>query len=145
MYLQNLGTLQLYLSADAFATCASAKPPQNTLFEVERVGSISFEDMQKYMDLIVGLFELCPTGTWEQNPKLYACIFFENYIYICILKKIYIYILSSSSSFPSGEFSILGISHWFSELDNAHEGRLSHRTTVREAKNWCNDDLRLPL
>ena len=70
--LQNLGTLQLYLSADAFATCASAKPPQNTLFAVERVGSISFQDMQKYMDLIVGLFELCPTGTWEQHPSLYG-------------------------------------------------------------------------
>ena len=110
MYLQNLGTLQLYLSADAFATCASAKPPQNTLFEVERVGSISFEDMQKYMDLIVGLFELCPTGTWEQNPKLYACIFFENYIYICILKKIYIYCPrhrpSHQVSFPSWALAI---------------------------------------
>lgn len=70
LFLQNLGTLQLYLSADAFATCASAKPPQNTLFAVERVGSISFQDMQKYMDLIVGLFELCPTGTWEQHASL---------------------------------------------------------------------------
>ena len=71
-YMQSLGTLQLFISADAFANCAAAKPPLNTLFTVESVGSICFEDMQKYLGLIGALFELCPTGTWVLDFYSYS-------------------------------------------------------------------------
>lgn len=85
---------------------------------------------------IYGIYMIYQYTSWIIYIK---CILFFMFLTV----KLYIccaYI--SSSSFPSGEFSILGICHWFSELDKAHEGGLSHRTTVREAKNWCNDDLR---
>ena len=62
MLMQNLGCIQLHLPAEAFGNCGKLKPPLNTLFTVDSVGSITFQDMQRYLDLIVALFELCPKG-----------------------------------------------------------------------------------
>ena len=63
--MQNLGCIQLHLPADAFEKCGKLKPPLNTLFSVDSVGSITFQDMQRYINLIVALFELCPKGASE--------------------------------------------------------------------------------
>ena len=124
--MQNLGCVQLHLPADAFENCGKLKPPLNTLFSVDSVGSITFQDMQRYLNLIVALFELCPKGTSELD--LSTIVLNGNMSYLLFIRG-------------AGEFSIVHMGEWFARLDSLNDGHLSQCSAVREAKRWCNDEL----
>ena len=57
------GTIKAYLTTAAFLHCTRSNRPENTLFhQVENPGNVSFEDLEKYLDLVLALFALSPRG-----------------------------------------------------------------------------------
>ena len=61
----SLGVLKTFLSSSAFLYCSDHKKPLNTLFhEVSDQCNIGFEDLEKYLDLVLALYEKSPEGTW---------------------------------------------------------------------------------
>ena len=57
------GVLKTYLSSSAFTYCSTTARPCNTLLhKIANPISISYDDMEDYMSLILGLYQLSPMG-----------------------------------------------------------------------------------
>ena len=66
------GVLNMFLPATAFVFCSRAERPFNTLWhEISNPLTITYADMEHYLDLILGFFELSPTGCSVRN----LCVF----------------------------------------------------------------------
>ena len=63
------------ISVDAFVTCATTKKPDNTLFPDVNSYNIGYEDMERYFDLILGIFKLRPEGPLEIMLDTYFPMF----------------------------------------------------------------------
>ena len=59
------GVVQTYLPASVFANCAKNKWPQNTLFPDVDGYSIAFEDMKRYLPLILAFYQVSPMGSMD--------------------------------------------------------------------------------
>lgn len=57
-----LGILQTHLPASVFSACCTQKFPMNTLFADVDGFSVSFEEMQKYLPLILAFYDVSPMG-----------------------------------------------------------------------------------
>ena len=65
------GILKAHLPGKALLTCAERKPPHNTTFsEVKNVACIAYQDMQKYLSIILALSELSPVC---RQAEMYIC------------------------------------------------------------------------
>lgn len=60
--LSTQGALQMHLPASAFTNCCEAEYPSNTLFADVNPLSIGFGDMEKYLPLLLAMFDTSPLG-----------------------------------------------------------------------------------
>jgi len=53
----------MHIPASAFTTCCETAYPANTLFPDVNPISIGFKDMETYMGLVLGLYNISPEGS----------------------------------------------------------------------------------
>ena len=59
--LDHEGVLKMHLRADDFIRCARSDPPENSLLHISN--PVSMDDLQRYIDLVEGMFKLSPMGS----------------------------------------------------------------------------------
>ena len=58
----NWGAIKLHLPVEAFIACSQTKRPDNTLFPDICSFNVGYSDLETYLPLILGLFEVSPEG-----------------------------------------------------------------------------------
>ena len=53
----------MHLPASSFAKCSAAPPPSNTVFPDVSVVDVTFKDMERYLPLVLALYDSSPMGS----------------------------------------------------------------------------------
>ena len=57
-----LGAIKLHLPVEAFIACSQQKRPDNTLFPDVCSFNVGYDDLETYLPLVLGCFEVTPEG-----------------------------------------------------------------------------------
>ena len=63
------GAIKLHIPGQAFLECAKQKSPGNTLFPDVRPDQVNFADLQRYLPLVLALYDLSPEGCFACNYR----------------------------------------------------------------------------
>lgn len=108
----------MHLPASSFAKCSAASPPSNTVFPDVSCVEVTFKDMERYLPLVLALYDLSPMG----SLVMWVCFHCAHTLG------------------PRGEFTVGLLERTFTAIDEACDGRLSQARFLRQKARWANSE-----
>ena len=110
------GVVKLHLPVDSFVECANAKQPDNTLFPDVSSFTIGYPDLETYLPLILGFFQVSNEGTLvcgRNKDHEETCFDFSHHIVVsCFIHDAKGNSLATTSKMCSTQWTRKTVSIW---------------------------------